>query len=426
MERCRCGQARAYFDKYSGNSQSMKTRLIMRSPTSSCFISPMLLAEANLKVGTERSRSFPKHAISIVALHGSWRMPRCWVGVRGLLLAPFRVRNHGSKDLLLKTRRAAFVLGRSMSSVSMYTLLAAVITNPGTAIAANLLSCGKTTDCMTKIEVATGFAAAGPQSFPVKFRVEAKRVDGRVQAIFCLSNDKMAFDAQGQVNEHLDAGIMTISGARTQNDIAAQDVMGDVGEHVFNCSGVVGKVFDDRNANGYEDDGEPGLAGVRIVTVKGVIIETDRNGRFHVPCALIPDADIGSNLILKLDERTLPSGFRKTTENPRVVRVNRGKVASLNFGAVMTRIVTIELGDGDYLPVSMIISDIKKKEIINKIRDIKSSNANITIIYTVPLNSLLLHKLRINETLNYINKLAHNLQNVNNIKIHVIVRHIRK
>jgi len=47
--------------------------------------------------------------------------------------------------------------------------------------------------------------------------------------------------------------------------------------------------------------------------------------------------------VMKLDERTLPSGFRVTTENPRVVRATRGKMVKLDFGATVHRVVRIEV-----------------------------------------------------------------------------------
>jgi uncharacterized repeat protein (TIGR01451 family) len=114
-------------------------------------------------------------------------------------------------------------------------------------------------------------------------------------------------------------------------------------EHVFDCGDIIGKVFDDRNRNGSQDGDEPGLAGVRLVTVKGVLITTDKHGRFHVACADVPDADIGSNFILKLDTRTLPSGFKMTTNNPRIVRLTAGKMSKLNFGASITRMVRFNM-----------------------------------------------------------------------------------
>jgi uncharacterized repeat protein (TIGR01451 family) len=121
-------------------------------------------------------------------------------------------------------------------------------------------------------------------------------------------------------------------------------------EAVFDCGDIIGKVFDDANRNGYQDEGERGLAGVRVATVKGLLVTTDKFGRFHVACADIPDGDIGSNFYMKLDTRTLPTGYRVTTENPRDVRLTRGKVTKLNFGASITRVIKIDLSGRAYEP----------------------------------------------------------------------------
>ncbi len=144
-------------------------------------------------------------------------------------------------------------------------------------------------------------------------------------------------------------------------------------EAVFECSDIIGKVFDDENFNGYQDGivepdrsqitdqtyvggkgggklapeialpgAEEGLPGVRLSTVNGTLITTDEYGRFSVPCAELPAA-IGSNFTLKLDERTLPTGYSVTTENPRTIRVTPGTVAKLNFGAALGNVVDIDL-----------------------------------------------------------------------------------
>jgi len=118
----------------------------------------------------------------------------------------------------------------------------------------------------------------------------------------------------------------------------------------FDCSDIIGKVFDDQNANGYQDEGEPGIPNVRVVTVRGLLVTTDSEGRFHVACADIPDADHGANFVMKLDERTLPSGYRLTTENPRDVRVTRGKMVKLNFGATVHRVVRLDLNGAAFAP----------------------------------------------------------------------------
>ena len=88
---------------------------------------------------------------------------------------------------------------------------------------------------------------------------------------------------------------------------------------------------------------EPGIPGVRMATPNGLLITSDAEGRFHVPCPMVPNPDRGSNFIMKLDARSLPSGFRVTTENPRDVRLTRGKLVKLNFGATVHRVVRVEL-----------------------------------------------------------------------------------
>lgn len=123
-----------------------------------------------------------------------------------------------------------------------------------------------------------------------------------------------------------------------------------VPDPTFDCSDLIGKVFDDRNANGYQDEGEPGLPGVRLATARGWLVNTDAEGRFHVACAAIPDADRGSNFVMKLDERTLPTGYRVTTENPRDVRLTRGKLSKLNFGATIHKVVRVDMSDAAFEP----------------------------------------------------------------------------
>jgi hypothetical protein len=107
----------------------------------------------------------------------------------------------------------------------------------------------------------------------------------------------------------------------------------------FDCTEIIGKVFDDANLNGYQDEGERGLAGVRLVTARGLQVTTDAQGRFHITCAVVPDENRGANFILKVDDRTLPTGYRFTTENPLVQRATRGKMIKFNFGAALHRVV---------------------------------------------------------------------------------------
>lgn len=117
---------------------------------------------------------------------------------------------------------------------------------------------------------------------------------------------------------------------------------------LFDCSDVIGSVFEDHNINGYQDDGETGLAGVRLATARGLLVTTDKQGRYHITCADVPNNMRGSNFIVKLDKRSLPSGYRVTSENPRVVRLTRGKVVKANFGAVIHRVISVDLDSGAF------------------------------------------------------------------------------
>ncbi|MCW8193664.1 DUF11 domain-containing protein [Proteobacteria bacterium 005FR1] len=119
-----------------------------------------------------------------------------------------------------------------------------------------------------------------------------------------------------------------------------------VADPTFDCSDIIGKVFEDRNANGYPDAGEPGVPGARVVSARGLMVTADRHGRFHLTCAAVPNEQRGSNFILKLDERSLPSGYRTTTENPRVVRLTRGKAVKLNFGTALHRVIRLDVANG--------------------------------------------------------------------------------
>lgn len=163
-------------------------------------------------------------------------------------------------------------------------------------------------------------------------------------------------------------------------------------EPVFDCSDVIGKVFDDRNRNGYQDDtlstsvtdnsGEPGMPGVRLVSTDGTIIRTDEYGRFSVPCAALP-RDIGSNFTLKLDTRTLPTGYRVTTENPRVVRLTKGKFAKINFGVSLSNVVDIDLTANAFASGSVVPSMALEQAVDGLLKRIATEPSSLRLSYVM-------------------------------------------
>ncbi len=148
-----------------------------------------------------------------------------------------------------------------------------------------------------------------------------------------------------------------VNRAQVMQGVTGQPLSGEatatvrvVPDQTFDCTDVFGKVFDDVNRNGFQDPGEKGLPGVRVVTAQGLTAKTDQYGRFHITCAIVPNDIRGSNFVLKLDDRTLPSGFRMSTDLVQIKRATAGKALKFDFGASIYRVVAIDLSDAAFEP----------------------------------------------------------------------------
>ncbi len=148
-----------------------------------------------------------------------------------------------------------------------------------------------------------------------------------------------------------------VNRAQAMNAVTGNGMSGEatatvrlVPDLTLDCTDVTGKVFNDANRNGRQDDGEDGLPGVRVVTATGLQATTDQYGRYHITCAITPNESRGSNFVLKLDDRTLPSGFRMSTDQVQIQRATRGKALRVNFGASIHRVVAVDLLDAAFEP----------------------------------------------------------------------------
>ncbi|MEL6216278.1 MAG: OmpA family protein, partial [Pseudomonadota bacterium] len=83
---------------------------------------------------------------------------------------------------------------------------------------------------------------------------------------------------------------------------------------------------------------EPGIAGVRLATVEGLVIETDAQGRYHIAAVDGGFMERGRNFIVKVDPATLPRDSQFTTENPRVKRITQGLLNQFDFGVRMPQL----------------------------------------------------------------------------------------
>jgi uncharacterized repeat protein (TIGR01451 family) len=153
----------------------------------------------------------------------------------------------------------------------------------------------------------------------------------------------------------------------------------------FDCTDVTGKVFDDLNRNGIQDDGERGLPGVRLATTNGLFATTDQYGRYHITCAATPDESRGSNFALKLDDRTLPSGFRMSTDQVQVKRATRGKALKFNFGASIYRVVGIDLADPVFEPGTTTMRVQWKPRVDMLLEELRKAPAVLRLSYMADL-----------------------------------------
>jgi uncharacterized repeat protein (TIGR01451 family) len=154
-----------------------------------------------------------------------------------------------------------------------------------------------------------------------------------------------------------------------------------VPDPTFDCTDATGKVFDDLNLNGVQDPGEAGIPGVRVVTVRGLAATTDTHGRYHITCAAVPNESRGSNFALKLDDRTLPSGFRASTRPVQVQRATRGKALRINFGASIHRVVGLDVADEVFVPGEVVMRDIWRPRLPLLLQELRKGPSVLRLSY---------------------------------------------
>jgi uncharacterized repeat protein (TIGR01451 family) len=160
-----------------------------------------------------------------------------------------------------------------------------------------------------------------------------------------------------------------------------------VPDPALDCTDVTGKVFDDANRNGLQDEGELGIPQVRLATARGLLATTDQFGRFHITCAITPHEGRGTNFVLKLDDRTLPSGFRASTNNLQVQRATRGKALEFNFGASIHRVIGLDLADAVFEPGSVEMRPIWLPRLELLMTELRAAPAVLRLSYLADLEA---------------------------------------
>ncbi len=160
-----------------------------------------------------------------------------------------------------------------------------------------------------------------------------------------------------------------------------------VPDPTFDCTDVTGKVFDDYNRNGYQDPGENGIPGVRLVTATGLAAKTDAGGRYHITCAIVPNESRGSNFVVKIDDRTLPSGFRPSTRPVQIQRATRGKALKINFGASIHRVVGLDIADAVFEPGTTEMRGLWEPRIGLLLKELQKAPAVLRLSYVADVEN---------------------------------------
>jgi hypothetical protein len=95
----------------------------------------------------------------------------------------------------------------------------------------------------------------------------------------------------------------------------------------------------------------------------------------------VPNEYRGSEFVLKLDDRTLPSGFRSSTRPVQIQRATRGKALKINFGASIHRVVGLDVADAVFEPGSIEMRPQWKPRIHVLLRELATAPATLRLSY---------------------------------------------
>jgi hypothetical protein len=109
----------------------------------------------------------------------------------------------------------------------------------------------------------------------------------------------------------------------------------------------------------------------------------------------VPNESRGSNFVMKLDDRTLPSGYRMTTDQVQIQRATSGKALQVNFGASIHRVVSIDLLDAAFEPGTTSIRDEWKPRINLLLEELRKAPAVLRLSYVADTEDAALVKRRV-------------------------------
>lgn len=159
-----------------------------------------------------------------------------------------------------------------------------------------------------------------PSGNKVSFQLETKTKRGFSFSVVTESGTRLVFDKEGKItSSHV---------GDKQQGLSAENL--DVTRNLYKDGDHYLWEIVIENKGIYED----GIPGVRLLTVEGIVIETDQYGRYHVPDQWVLDKK-GKNFLVKVDTDSLPTGMKVISENPRVQRISPNKLTKFNFSVAV-------------------------------------------------------------------------------------------
>jgi hypothetical protein len=101
--------------------------------------------------------------------------------------------------------------------------------------------------------------------------------------------------------------------------------------------------------------------------------------------------------VLKLDDRTLPSGFRASTRPVQVQRATRGKALRMNFGASIHRVVGLDIADAVFEPDSAALREQWQPRLGLLLEELRKGPAVLRLSYVADLESEALVNARLDD-----------------------------
>ncbi len=100
---------------------------------------------------------------------------------------------------------------------------------------------------------------------------------------------------------------------------------------LFDSGTLLGKVFNDKNENGMQDEGEEGIPNVRLATEDGLVVYTDNHGKYNIP-GLEPNRHL-----IKIDGHSLPEGTKFITEETFLFKTTPGMLSKVSFAVKLPK-----------------------------------------------------------------------------------------